>query len=296
MTDISSPFSPVFEKFIEQSPVTVMVQALLEQQLNAQKLDKWFDSQTNGQYTRDLLFSSVVAVMLEVVCQIRPSVHVAYQKSNHIKVSAASLYNKLNGMKTQTSAALVRHIGQETSALIIELKAENKPWLPGYRCKLLDGNCLESTERRLKVLRSTQAGALPGKSLVVFEPQTETAIDVFPCEDGHAQERRLLGDVLNTVEENDLWIADRNFCVQHFCYGIRQKKGFFIQRQHNSMPVEILTEPQLIGENESGKIYEQQVQLKSPDGETYTARRITVKLNKKTRNDDKIIYLLTTPI
>ncbi len=36
--------------------------------------------------------------------------------------------------------------------------------------KILDGNCIEASERRLKVLREVQGGALPGKSLVVYEP------------------------------------------------------------------------------------------------------------------------------
>jgi hypothetical protein len=38
---------------------------------------------------------------------------------------------------------------------------------------------------------------------------------VFPCEDGHAQERALLEQVLPTVDERDVWTMDRNFCVRH---------------------------------------------------------------------------------
>ena len=63
--------------------------------------------------------------------------------------------------------------------------------LPGYRVKFLDGNGIEATEHRLEVLRQTSAGALPGKALVVFDPRLGLAVDVFPCEDGHAQERSL---------------------------------------------------------------------------------------------------------
>jgi len=51
----------------------------------------------------------------------------------------------------------------------------------------LDGNCLAASEHRLKPLRATTAGPLPGKSLVVFDPQRNIASDVFPCADGHAQ-------------------------------------------------------------------------------------------------------------
>ena len=62
------------------------------------------------------------------------------------------------------------------------------------------------------MLLDTRAGALPGKSLVVLEPALGLATDIFPCEDGHAQERSLLPEVLETVEAGDLWIGERNFC------------------------------------------------------------------------------------
>ena len=269
-----------------------MAHGLLENLLNAEKLDTWFENNSGTQYTRELLFSSIVAIMLDVVCQIRTSVHAAYRKADHLSVSLTSLYNKLNGLETTTSAALVRHIGEETSALIKEMKAEQPEWITGYRTKLLDGNCIEASEHRIKALRSTKAAALPGKSLVVFDPQTEVAIDVFPCEDGHAQERSLLDKVLKTVEKNDLWVADRNFCVQSFLFGIATQSAFFIVREHQQMPVEVLSEERFIGECETGKIYEQDVQLKSPEGETYLARRIIIKLNQKTRNGDSEIFLL----
>src|SRR5262249_5536867 len=54
---------------------------------------------------------------------------------------------------------------------------------------VIDGNCLEASERRLKALREVQGGPLPGKSLVVYEPAYGLVSDVFPCEDGHAMGR-----------------------------------------------------------------------------------------------------------
>src|SRR5262249_36155676 len=65
--------------------------------------------------------------------------------------------------------------------------------------------------------------------------------DVFPCEDGHAQERSLLGAVLETVAAQDLWIADRNFCTRAFLGEIDTRGGFFIIRQHQGLPFEILS-------------------------------------------------------
>jgi hypothetical protein len=75
--------------------------------------------------------------------------------------------------------------------LIAQLEGARAPWLPGSRVKILAGNCLEASDRRLKVLREVQGGALPGKSLGVYAPAQGLVSDVFPCEDGHAQERSL---------------------------------------------------------------------------------------------------------
>ena len=75
-------FSEVFERFIQNRPVAVMVRILLESLLNATQLDRWFDTVRQTQYTKEILFSSIVGLMLRVVCNIRPSVHSAYRHSD----------------------------------------------------------------------------------------------------------------------------------------------------------------------------------------------------------------------
>jgi IS4 transposase len=188
---------------------------------------------------------------------------------------------------------LVRYVAQESEAIIREMKGELPAILPGYRTKLLDGNCIEASHHRLKVLRNTKSGALPGKSLVVFDPQLELAIDVFPCEDGHAQERSLLDKVLLTVMHKDLWVADRNFCTQDFLFGIQDRDGFFVVREHQQIPVVELAAPVFVGFSETGDVFEQSVMLKSATGVEYMARRIIVKLKENTRNGDDEIRILT---
>ncbi|GAH29278.1 unnamed protein product, partial [marine sediment metagenome] len=92
--------------------------------------------------------------------------------------------------------------------------------------------CIEATEHRIKALREISSGALPGKSLVIYEPELEMATDVFPCEDGHAQERSLLSEVLPTLIARDILIMDRNFCVRDFLHGINARGAYFVCRQH----------------------------------------------------------------
>lgn len=284
-------FSPIIERFAEKSPVPVMVQGILERLLNAETLDNWFEMVRDKQYTRKILFSSLVFIMLEVVCRVRSSVHAAYMASD-IEASRMAVYQKLEHAELTTSQELVRYISTEASKIVEELGGAHPPLLPGYRVKIVDGNCIESTEHRLSVLQETDAAPLPGKSLVVFDPALDLAIDVFPCEDGHAQERAMLGDILETVEANDLWVADRNFCVAHFLLSIAQRDGFFIIRQHKQTPYTPLAELKQVGQTESGILYEQPVSI--TDGETTLhLRRIVLKLNKPTRKGEAELGLFT---
>jgi len=143
--------------------------------------------------------------------------------------------------------------------------------LAGYRVKIIDGNAIcasqqrfaiAASEHRLKELRQIGSAPLPGQSLVVLDPCLMLAVDVFPCEDGHAQERSLFDQVLPTVEEDDVWIADRNFCTLKFLFGIAAQKGYFIIRQHQSMPWKATDDFRLVGHSDSGTVFEQNIIMK----------------------------------
>jgi hypothetical protein len=147
--------SELFARFVQESAPTVMARAVLERLLPAAALDAWFERTAQRPYTRELLFSSVFGLMLEVVCGIRASVNAAYQAIAHtLPVSVVSVYHKLNGLEPTTAAALVRHVASHASALIGELGGARAAWLPGYVIRVLDGNCLEASEHRLKELRA----------------------------------------------------------------------------------------------------------------------------------------------
>ena len=99
----------VFARFVEKSPISVMVRGTLERVLGAEQLDAWFARTAQKQYTRTVVLSTVYDILSQVVFRIKPSVRAAYW-DHEAKVGASliSLYNKLNGVETHTSAALVR--------------------------------------------------------------------------------------------------------------------------------------------------------------------------------------------
>jgi len=284
----------VFERFVEKSPLSVMVRATLERVLSADRLDLWYARTAEKQYTRDLLFSTVYDLMSQVVFCVQPSVRAAYlAQEGDVGTSIVSVYNKLNGLETRTSAELVRYSARAFAPLIAQMDGARAPWLDSYRVKIVDGNCLAASEPRLQVLREAPGRALPGKSLVVYEPAPGLVTDVFPCEDGHAQERSLLGAVLATVAANDLWVADRNFCTRAFLGEMDTRGGFFIIRQHQGLPFEILSPLQSYDRTSTGDIAQQRVCVVDAHGAKHVWRRVRLKLDHATRNGATLLHILT---
>jgi hypothetical protein len=222
-------FPAAFLPFIQQRPIGVIARAIVERFFEPEPLDALFRRTATKQYQRNLLFSSVVDLMQAVVLGAEPSVFAAFRKRRHkLPVTDQAVYDKLRGMELGVSAALVSDSAERAAAVIDELQARRPPWLPGYQVRILDGNHLSATEHRLEPLRDTWAAPLPGRILVVMDPELGLARDAFLTPDGHANERTLLDDVLQTVRAQELWLADRNFCTLKFLCEIADKKAFFL--------------------------------------------------------------------
>src|SRR4051812_35953878 len=233
----------VFDRFVTGSPLSVMVRGTIEHALSSPDLDALFEQTAEQQYTRELLFSSLVDLMSLVVCGVQPHVQAAFQdQAEQLPVTLKSVYEKLQRVEPQVSAALVRFAAGRCGALIDQLGGGRSEWLPGYRVKVVDGNHLGASQHRIRETRSHSAAPLPGLSLVLLDPVWGLPIDVLPCEDGHAQERSLFADLLAKVEANDLWIADRNFCTTDLLSGLADRQASFVVRHHAGLSLEPLAE------------------------------------------------------
>jgi hypothetical protein len=204
-----------------------------------------------------------------------------------------AVYDKLKGVEPTTSRALVRDTAAEVAALIDPMGGAPPPLVEGYHTRILDGNCLAATQHRLKELRATAAGALPGKSLVVLDADRGLIADVFPCQDGHAQERALLGEVIPTLAQDQLWIDDRNFCTLGFLHAIHQAGACFITRRHANLPCQPLGQRRRLGRVETGEVYEQAVMACGPGEQTLVLRQIQIELDRPTRDGDTVVSVLS---
>jgi hypothetical protein len=129
---------------------------------------------------RQLLFSTCADLMATVVGRVNPSVHAAYQADDHIPVSVSAVYARRARVPSAAGRELVRHTAERLGPVIRAMGGAAPDPLPGHWVKVLDGNHLGKTQRRIKPLRDVVAGPLPGQTLVVLDPARLSA-----CRDYH---------------------------------------------------------------------------------------------------------------
>jgi hypothetical protein len=274
--------------------MAVAVRGAFEYALDAAHLDALFVRVAGHRDDRQLLFSTCVDLMATVVCRVKPSVHAAYQADDHLPVNVTAVYARLARVPASAGRELVRHTADRLAPVLRAMGGAEPDPLPGYRVKVLDGNHLGKTQRRIKPLRDVVAGPLPGLTLVVLDPALGLAIDVVPCEDAHAQERSLLGPILETVADRDVWVADRNFCTTGFLFGVAGRKGFFVIRRHAAtLSWDRESDWVAAGRTGTGTLTQQTIWLTGPDGAELAVRRVRLTLDHPTRDGDGVIEVLT---
>jgi hypothetical protein len=285
---------PVFERFLSASPLTVMARATIEHTFSASALDALFAGAARRGYTRELLFSTTVDLMSLVACGQLPTVKAAYHHlRERVPVTLKSVYEKLQHVETDVSAALVRSVARRCRALIEELGEAPQHLVPGYRVKIIDGNHLAATQKRLAVTRGHTAGPLPGMCLAVLDADAMLVCDVIPCEDGHAHERALIDRVVSLIEPAEVWIGDRNFCTTDFMAGASDRASCFVVRRHGNLKIRA---PGAFGpeaETERGWVRECAMRIGRGGQRVLAMRLVVVRLRQPTQDGDEEIEILT---
>lgn len=285
----------VLGRFVEQSPITVMGRLALQRALEPAWLDELFEEHRQSQYRRELLFSTTVELMGLVAMGQRPSIHAAAQAMGEaLPVSLVALYDKINRTEPALIRALVAGSAERLQSVLQPLREGQAAMVPGWRVRIVDGNHLAASDKRIKPLRGFRGAALPGQSLVVYDPDLDQIVDLLPGEDAHAQERALMAPLLESAGPGQLWVADRNFCTRSILGRWHARGSTFIVREHgaNPNPVE-LDELRKAGNTDTGTVWEQAVGVETEDGQALVLRRIELRLKHPSEDGDTVIRLLT---
>jgi IS4 transposase len=266
-----------------------MARTALEHALSPDWIDAVFEAERQRQYPRELMFSTVVELMTLVSLGLRPSLHAAARQTDNLPVSLASLYDKVNHTEPGILQALVKGSAQRLAPVMARLGVQ--PGLPGYALRVLDGNHLPGSEKRLGVLRGHRGAALPGQSIVVYDPDSGLVIDMIAGEDAYQSERTLALPVLQDAEAGQIWIADRHFCTRTLLTGWDTAGACFIVREHSKHPRLTSREEWRNRDRcDTGTVREQEIAL---EGCARSWRCIELMLDAPTEDGDITIRLWT---
>ena len=284
----------VVARCAEQSPITVMARLAMQRTMTPEWIDELFEQHGGAQYTRELLFSTTLELMSLVAVGLRPSLHAAAQAAQDLPVSVQALYGKIRGTAPELVRSLVQGSAQRVGALLESMAGQQEGIVPGYEVRIVDGNHLPASEKRLKPLRGFRGAALPGQSLVVYDPDRDLVVDMLPGEDGHAQERSLMQALQEQAQPGQLWIADRNFSTRGIVCRWHDKGSCFIVREHGRTPnPQVLDELRARGKADRGAVHEQAVAIENDNGQSVRLRRVELHLLQPTEDGDSVIRLLT---
>jgi IS4 transposase len=284
----------ILSRFVKRTPISVMAQLGIERVLEPKSIDALFEDHRGRQYERELLFSTTVDVAALVALGLRPSVRAAAREREDLGVSLSALYEKLNNTEPALGRALVQLSARQLEPVMAQFRLDEATTCPGYQVRIVDGNCLAPSEKRLKALRQVRSAALPGRSLVVYDPDASLVLDVLPCEDGHGGERTLMTALLPTAQPGQLWIADRNFCTFNIMAAWKTRDCAFAVREHGTNAKLSAYDSAIEkGTCETGIVYEHSVDCHGPDGTSLRLRRIEIRLYKPTEDGERTISILT---
>jgi IS4 transposase len=297
-------FEAVLARFAEQCPVAVMAQLALRRALRPEWVDAVFEAHADQQYTRELLFSTVVELMGLVAIGLRPSLHAAARHAladGTLGVSLQALYAKVSHSEPAVLRALVRESAARLAPVAAALRPPGAPttpaWLTGYRVRVLDGTHFAPTEKRLKALRGRRSAALPGQALVLYAPEQDLVVDQVVGDDAHAQELRYVPPLVAAAQPGELWLADRNFATRGLLAALHARGAAVLVREHGRYPAPTPAgERQCVGRGEAGVVYEQPVDCPGPTAATapLRLRRIEVALALPLASGETVLRLLTT--
>ncbi|PXX61324.1 IS4 transposase [Pseudomonas sp. LAMO17WK12:I10] len=211
-----------------------MAKLALEQAIAPEWVDQVFEEHRQRQYSRELLFSTIIKLMFLVSLGLKPSLHAAARQLEDLPVSLAALYDKVSRTEPALLRALVTGCAQRLAPTIKELGGS--AMLPDWQVRVVDGSHLASTEKRLGALRHERGAARPGFSVVVYDPDLDQVIDLQPCEDAYASERVCVLPLLADAKANQVWIADWLYCTLPVMEACEQVKTSFVIRQQAKHP------------------------------------------------------------
>ena len=204
---------------LDKVPLAETTWLLFNQVLPDPTLNSIYDVHRGACYERAFTFANLVHLLNDSLCQHGGRAKQTldrHAQSGECPASEQAFYGKLRRMPIPLSEAFLA----EGANLL-------RPWLPKqpyadvppslgvFRILVLDGKALKHAAKRLKPVRARAGRGLGGKALVALELATGLLVGMTADPDGHANEAKLVPQLLPKIRERlpgiNLWMADQQF-------------------------------------------------------------------------------------
>ena len=287
----------IVRQLAERAPAAMMFRSILERIFADEALDEIFREYRQVQVESPVLFSHLINMLVPVISGASKSVNASHQAADH-EYSRQALYDKLKGVETPVSAAMLRVTTQKLMSIRSSTGMKLPDVIKGFHTFVIDGKTYNATEHRIEETRTDARAPLPGRAVALLDMRYQMFVDIQCDANAHRCERKIVEPLLERqLKPGALYLADRNFCDGSLIGYFERYQAFFIIRQHGACPSwrEIPGETRVDkGTDDQGQsVYEQRIEVQLADGSWKTVRRVTVKLSSPTRDGDRELHLLT---
>jgi hypothetical protein len=204
---------------LDQVPLAEATWLLWNQVLPDPTLNAFYDAHRGRCYERAFTFAQLVRLVSDALCQHGGRAQQTLDRhagSEQCPASAPAFYGKLRRMPVALSEAFLAEGSDGLRPWVSRRPhAEPPPSLRGFRVLILDGKALKHAAKRLKPVRGRAGRGLGGKTLVALELTTGLLVGMTADPDGHANEAKLVPQLLPGVRRRlpgtRLWMADQQF-------------------------------------------------------------------------------------
>jgi len=255
-------------------------------------------------YEQTITFAVMVQLIADALLEHGGSGNQSFSRaseSGELVATTRAAYGKLGRLPIALSVGLLAELTDRLRALFPEQARQEPPKALGdFAVVTIDGKTIKRVAKRLKPLRDVVGGVLGGKTVVATELSTGLALAMAADLDGHANDVRLLPELLPEVRRRvagpRLWLADRQFCDLVQLERFAEEDDAFVVRYNAKVMFQRDTkEPVREGVDSQGRRFTDECGWLGRDGHPKQCYVRRVTLHRKNGDDITIVTNLFGP-
>jgi len=189
-------------------------------------------------YQKVLTFPTFVHLIADALLKHEGSARQTFERAEEadaLPTSIQAAYGKLRRVPLALSQAFLAGCTERLQTVMPPLTGQQvPPSLDEFEVLIIDGKTIKKLAKRLKPLWSVAGGAVGGKAVVALSLSSGLALAMQAHPDGHANEVRLVPDLLSQVRGlvpgARLWLGDRAYSYPELLKSFADQGDAFVIR------------------------------------------------------------------